>query len=84
MVLAAMIERVTQRLALEADAHRERARLLAALAPDILAFDESVGGERLRRYELSSGRGWPVRWMSCATSSVAGRLRAVNRCRRRV
>ncbi len=32
------------------------ARLLAALAPDILAFDESVGGERLRRYELMSGR----------------------------
>ncbi len=55
-MLAEMIERVTQRLALQADAHRERARLLAALAPDILAFDESVGGERLRRYELMSGR----------------------------
>ena len=41
--LEAMIERATQRLALKADAHRERARLLAALAPDILAFDESVG-----------------------------------------
>ena len=24
--------------------------------PDILAFDESLGGERLRRYELNSGR----------------------------
>ena len=55
-VLLALIERATQRLALQADAHRERARLLAALAPDILAFDESVGGERLRRYELMSGR----------------------------
>jgi hypothetical protein len=55
--LAEMIERATQRLALKADAHRERARLLAALAPDIMAFDESPGGERLRRYELTSGRG---------------------------
>ena len=55
-VLLELIKRATQRLTLQADAHRERARLLAALAPDILAFDESVGGERLRRYELMSGR----------------------------
>ncbi len=31
--------------------------MLAALAPDILAFDESPDGERLRRFELASGRG---------------------------
>ena len=30
---------------------------MAALLPDILAFDDSREGERLRRYELASGRG---------------------------
>ena len=30
---------------------------MAALATDFLAFDDSPGGERLRRYDLESGRG---------------------------
>ena len=30
---------------------------MEALAPDLLAFDETTAGERLRRYELASGRG---------------------------
>ncbi len=55
--LLEIIERVTQRLTTRADAHRERARVMAALATDFLAFDDSPGGERLRRFELASGRG---------------------------
>ena len=30
---------------------------MAALLPDILAFDDSPEGERLRRFDLASGRG---------------------------
>ena len=55
--LLEIIERVTQRLTTRADAHREQARVMAALATDFLAFDDSPGGERLRRYDLASGRG---------------------------
>jgi hypothetical protein len=54
--LLRLIERATVRLTLKADAHRERARALAALVPDLLAFDDSPAGERLRRYELGCGR----------------------------
>jgi hypothetical protein len=42
---------------LKAEAHRERAAVKAELAADILAFDDSPEGERLRRYELAHGRG---------------------------
>jgi hypothetical protein len=55
--LLGIIERGTERLSVKAEAHRERARVMAALAPDILAFDGSPDGERLRRFELASGRG---------------------------
>ena len=54
--LLGIIERATERLTSKADAHRERARVMASLAPDILAFDDSHEGERLRRYELACGR----------------------------
>ena len=54
--LLSIIDRATERLTLKAEVHRERARLMVALAPDLLAFDESQAGERLRRYELASGR----------------------------
>jgi hypothetical protein len=56
-VLAGIIERATERLTLKAEAHRARAIAIAALAPDILAFDDSHEGELLRRYDLASGRG---------------------------
>ena len=56
-----IIERATERLKLKAEAHRERARVQAALASDILAFDDSPEGERVRRYEQSSGRGLAAR-----------------------
>ncbi len=52
-----IIERATERLKPKANAHRERARLKAALAADCLAFDDSREGEYLRRFELASGRG---------------------------
>ncbi len=54
--LLGIIERATGRLTLKAEAHRERARAMAALAPDFLAFDDSPAGERLRRFDLASGR----------------------------
>jgi hypothetical protein len=54
--LFSIIDRATERLTLKAEIHRERARLMAALAPGLMAFDESQAGERLRRYELASGR----------------------------
>ena len=55
--LLGIIERATEHLTSKADAHRVRAELQAALAADILAFDDRPEGERLRRYELAHGRG---------------------------
>ena len=55
-VLLGIIERATARLTVKADAHRERALAMAALVPDILAFDDSKDGEYLRRQELATGR----------------------------
>jgi hypothetical protein len=55
--LLGIIERATERLTSKADAHRVRAELQAVLAADLLAFDDSPEGERLRRYELAHGRG---------------------------
>ena len=55
--LRRIIERAVERLTKKAETHRERARLLAAAAPDLLAFDDSPDGERLRRFDLASGRG---------------------------
>jgi hypothetical protein len=40
-----------------AETHREHARAMAAAAPDLLAFDDSPDGERLRRFDLASSRG---------------------------
>ena len=54
--LRALIDRATKPLTARAEAFRERARIKAALAADILAFDPSVEAERLRRHELASGR----------------------------
>ena len=54
--LMGIIERATERLMVKAEAHRQRAELHAALAADVLAFDDSPEGERLRRYELANGR----------------------------
>ena len=55
--LLGIIARAIERLTAKAAAHRERARIEAALAPGILAFDDSPTGERLWRYELATGRG---------------------------
>jgi hypothetical protein len=51
-----LIEPATAALNRKAEAHRERSRIAADLTPDRLAFDASVDGERLRRYELACGR----------------------------
>jgi hypothetical protein len=54
--LLGIIDRATERLTTKAEAHRDRARVMAALAPDFLAFDASPDSERLRRFDLASGR----------------------------
>jgi hypothetical protein len=54
--LVGIVERATEQLTSKAAVHNERARVEKALVPDILAFDDSNEGERLRRYELACGR----------------------------
>ena len=56
-MLLGIIERATERLAKKAEVHTERARVMAKLLPDLLAFDDSREGESLRRYDLANGRG---------------------------
>ena len=55
--LRELIGRATEHLTKTAEAHQERARAIAAAAPDFLAFDDSPEGERLRRFDLANGRG---------------------------
>jgi hypothetical protein len=55
--LRGIIDRATERSTKKAEAHQERARAMAAAAPDLLAFDDSPDGERLRRFDLASRRG---------------------------
>jgi hypothetical protein len=55
--LFSIIERATERLTLKAEVHRERARVIAALAPDLMAFEDGPEGERLRRFDLARSRG---------------------------
>ena len=52
-----VVERAMARITVKADAHHRRAEVDAGLAADCLSFDDSPAGERLRRYELASGRG---------------------------
>ena len=57
LALLGVIERAVRRLTVKTDKLRERARMHAELAVDRLAFDDTPGGEKLRRYELASSRG---------------------------
>jgi hypothetical protein len=56
--LRALIQRETLRLRAKFKAHRRCERVKAERAADLLAFDETPDGERLRRFEISSGRGY--------------------------
>jgi hypothetical protein len=56
-ILLDIVDRAMAQIRATADEHRRRADADAALAVDRLAFDDSPGGERLRRYELACGRG---------------------------
>ena len=56
--LSTLIQRETERLRTRAQAHRQRERVKATRAADLLAFDETPEGERLRRFEITSGRGY--------------------------
>ena len=58
-VLSRLIQRETERLWTRAEAHRRRDRVKAARAGDLLAFDETPDGERLRRFETTAGGGTP-------------------------
>ncbi len=51
-----IVAQAVERLETIAEAHRKRAEINAHLIADQLAFDGSVEGERLRRYETSCGR----------------------------
>ena len=54
----ALIQRETESLNATAELHRLRERVQAARAADLLGFDETPDGERLRRFEITSGRGY--------------------------
>ncbi len=54
--LFSIVDQAVERLETIAEAHRKRAETNAPLIADQLAFDGSVEGERLRRYETSCGR----------------------------
>ncbi len=56
--LGALIQRETECLRAKAEAHRQREHAKATRAADLFAFDETPEGERLRRFEISSGRGY--------------------------
>jgi hypothetical protein len=56
-ILLGIIDRATAQITVKADAHHRRAEVDDALAADCLSFDDSPVGERLRQYELASGRG---------------------------
>ena len=51
-----IVDRAVGRLQTIAAAHQKRSDANATLMPDRLAFDDSVEGERLRRYEMSCSR----------------------------
>ena len=51
-----IVDRAVGRLETIAEAHRKRAEANARLMAALLAFDDSVEGERLRRYETSCSR----------------------------
>jgi hypothetical protein len=55
-ILLDIVDRARARIEVKAEAHRRRAEVDAALAVDRLSFDDTAPGERLRRYELASGR----------------------------
>jgi hypothetical protein len=55
-VLFGIVDQAVGRLETLAEAHRKRAEANAGLTADLLAFDGSVEGERLRRYETSCSR----------------------------
>jgi hypothetical protein len=57
LALLDIIERAMAPIKIQAEAHRRRSEFNDVLAIDRLAFDDSPVGERLRRYELVSGRG---------------------------
>ena len=55
--LRAIVAKATLRLEAKLEVHQAQATLAAAEAVDRLCFDDSVEGERLRRFQLASQRG---------------------------
>ena len=54
--LFSIVDRAVGRVEMIAETHRQRAEANARLMPNLLAFDDSVEGERLRRYDASCNR----------------------------
>ena len=54
--LRSIVDQSVARLKTIAEEHRKRAEANASLTADLLAFDASPEGERLRRYEISCSR----------------------------
>ena len=55
-VLSEIVADAKARLTAELEMHLKRDNEIKALAADRLAFDDSLPGEQLRRYEMTSGR----------------------------
>jgi hypothetical protein len=55
-VLAELVADAKARLTAQIEVHLKRDNEIEALAADRLAFDDSLPGEQLRRYEMTSGR----------------------------
>ena len=55
-VLAEIVQHATARLTAQLEKHHRRDNQIKALAANCRAFDDSLLGETLRRYEMTSGR----------------------------
>jgi hypothetical protein len=55
-VLAEIVAHARGRLTAQLEVHLRRDNQIKALAADCRAFDDSLPGETLRRYEMTSGR----------------------------
>ena len=56
-MLLGLVDRAMGRLRPLAETHRVRDDMVAALGPDMVAFDDSTQGERLRRHAMACDRG---------------------------
>ena len=53
-----LVDRQMEHLTARAETHREHQRAKTARLAGLLEFDDTIEGERLRRFEITSGRGY--------------------------